>query len=210
MKTKKLFLGLLFTSVFAASVTAQGFEGKITMKLDYDLPEEMQSQAAMLPTESIAYYKSNSSRIETESMFGQQTFIVNEKKESILLIDMMGQKIAMKLDIPEEQESEKPTIEYVKGSKEIAGYTCKKAIVKYKNEEVEVYYTEEIKAHSDKISGLKGFPMEYQVTSKGMTIKTTVTEVLIESVPDDKFTISEEYTLMTFEEFQNMMGGSTE
>jgi GLPGLI family protein len=205
---KKLVLASLFAMAATVSSFAQDFEGKVVMKMSYDVPSEMKGQEAMLPAESVAYYKKKNSRIETNSMFGSQIFIVNEKKESTLLLDMMGMKFAVPMDIPEEAESDKPKITYEKsGGKTIAGYKCKKAIVKYADEEMEVYYTEELKAFSDKISGLKGFPMEYTTNSSGMKVKTTVTEVKKETVSDDKFTIPDDFQVMSLDELQRMLSG---
>jgi GLPGLI family protein len=171
----------------------------------------MKGQEAMLPVESVAYYKKKNSRIETNTMFGSQIFIVNEKKESTLLLDMMGMKFAVPMDIPEEKEADKPKITYEKsGGKTIAGYKCKKAIVKYADEEMEVYYTEELKAYSDKITGLKGFPMEYTTNSSGMKVKTTVTEVKKESISDDKFSIPDDFQVMSLDDLQKMLSGGSD
>ena len=203
----------LFTSTL---LSAQNFEGIITSKMEYDLPEAMEAQRSMLPSEMVMYIGKNFSRIEQKTMMGDQIVISNfDDKSAILLMNMMGKMMAIKMDSNGEEEDSTPApeIKYTEETKEIAGYNCKKAIVITTDEneeelETEVYYTEEIPAKAnDKVKGLKGFPLEYTISSQGMTITVTATNVEKKKVSKKLAEIPEGYEIMTMEEFQKMMGG---
>ena len=49
MKTK--LISLLCLTLLIGSISAQTFEGKITFGIDYELPEAMEAQRSMLPSE---------------------------------------------------------------------------------------------------------------------------------------------------------------
>ena len=53
MKTK--IISLLCLTLLIGSISAQTFEGKITFGIDYELPEAMEAQRSMLPSEMLIY-----------------------------------------------------------------------------------------------------------------------------------------------------------
>jgi hypothetical protein len=60
--------------------------------------------------------------------------------------------------------------------------------------------------------GLNGFPLEYNMTQRGMNLSLSATKVEKQSVSDDTFKVPSGYKLMTQEEMQadiqkNMGGG---
>lgn len=213
----KLFLLLTVLLASTSIHLAQNFEGKILSKLDYDLPEAMEAQRSMLPTDMTTYIGKDFSRVEQKTMMGDQIFITNFSDSStILLLNMMGKMMAITItpgDSKGEDKGKEPKIEYVDETKDIAGFTCKKAIVTMEDEngeemQTEVYYTEEIPARaSDKIKGLKGFPLQYTILAQGMTMTVTATTVSKEKVSKKLKEVPEGYEKMTMAEFQNMMGG---
>lgn len=208
-----VFSFLLITSI----VAAQGFEGQIKYKITYkDLPAEMAQFEAMLPTEATTTIKGDMFKMEQPlGMGGKQVTIMDNKEQSgVLLMDMMGKKnaIVMTPDKRKEMEGSEEDIEitYLSETKSIAGYTCKKAIIKTKGAEgasMEVYYTEDfkgIKHHQTK--GLKGFPLQYSVNSGMFTVLMTAENVTKGKVSDDEFGIPPGYESISFEQFQKSMG----
>ena len=172
MKTK--LMTLLCLSLLIGSISAQMFEGKITFGIDYELPEAMESQRSMLPSEMIIYITKGHVRIEQKTMMGDQNVITDTKaKTTVLLMNMMGKKMAITMN-DDGKEKPTPTIVYSKETKKIAGYECKKAIYTTKDEageeqDLEVFYTEEIPSEAnDKLPGLKGYPLEYSINAQGM------------------------------------------
>lgn len=204
---KKLILFTLLTIGYHFA-NAQDFEGLIIFTISYEnLPPEMQGQEAMLPSEYKVHVKNKKSRVESGSAMGT-TVIISDMgaKTSTVLMDMMGQKMKVSLnaDDLDEANSENTTqIEYVDGSKTIAGYKCKKANIKTEGDDPDdvavFYYTEEIAPiNLQGLEGmnLKGMPLEYSVSSQGITMVMTASTIEKKSVADSMFEIPEGYTEM--------------
>ncbi len=215
MKTKVVALMLLVVT-FVSGAIAQ-FEGKIVYELDYELPEAMEAQRAMLPPSMDMIIGKDNVKIIQKTMMGEQIVITDTKKdESILLVDMAGQKSAIKIPAEEKEKQDKrpkPEFRYDSKTKKVAGYKCKHAVMitKDKNgEEIEtdVYYTEEIPAQANtKLKGLKGFPLEYVLNQGTMVITMTAKTIEKAKVAKGEFDIPEGYKVMTMEEFKQMMTG---
>ena len=210
MKTK--IISLLCLTLLIGSISAQTFEGKITFGIDYELPEAMEAQRSMLPSEMIIYIAKGHVRIEQKTMMGEQNVITDTKaKTSVLLMNMMGKKIAITMT-DDGKEKPTPKIVYSKDTKTIAGYECKKATYITEDEageeqEMEVYYTEEIPAEAnDKLPGLKGYPLEYSINAQGMLMTLAAKTVSKEKVSKKLFEIPEGYEEMSMEDFMKSMG----
>jgi len=210
MKTR--LLTLLSLILLVGSVSAQTFEGKITFGIDYELPEAMEAQRSMLPSEMIIYITKGHVRIEQKTMMGDQNVITDTKaKTSVLLMNMMGKKMAITM-ADDGKEKAEPKIEYSSDTKKIAGYECKKATYTTTDEagedqEMEVYYTEEIPSEAnDKLPGLKGYPLEYTINSQGMLMTLTAKTVSKEKISKKMFEIPEGYEEMSMEDFMKSMG----
>ncbi|TVR41419.1 MAG: DUF4412 domain-containing protein [Cryomorphaceae bacterium] len=203
---------------FVFNLNAQSFEGVITYKITYEnLPEEMAPYASMLPSQSITTMKGEMTKLEQPLSMGmkQTTIMDNAAETGVMLMDMMGQKMAVVLD----QESRKemrgeddvPDFEYVNETKNIAGYDCKKAIMRVEEDGqeivLEIYYTDKLtSSKNSSLPGLKGFPLKYS-TSTGQFIMTLEAEsVEKRKVSEDEFSIPDGYTHMDFNEFQKTMG----
>lgn len=221
---KITFYKVLFTAlilgVSLAPVSAQSFEGVIQYTISYEnLPAEMEEYKSMLPSEATSTIKDHMFKMEQPLSMGmkQVTIMDNEAESGVLLMDMMGKKNAIVLDKESrekfEQDQPDPEFEYFDESKKIAGYDCKKAIMKMSNGqnevELEVFYTEDIAGSGiNQMRGLKGFPLQYS-TAMGQFIMTLTAESVDEKkVSDEAFTIPEGYEHITFEEFQKTMGQS--
>ena len=104
----------------------------------------------------------------------------------------------------------KNSFELLDETKEIAGYSCRKALMKNTDGSVfEFFYTDKIISQSqfgNQWKDFKGFPMEYQVPAEGFNLKLTARQVSEEKVSDDMFKVPPGYKLITQEEFSKMMG----
>lgn len=200
------------------SAVAQSFEGVITYKISYEnLPKEMAQYESMLPKESISTIKGHMYKMEQPSSMGNQVTIMdNEAESGILLMEMMGKKSAIVLDKESREKFEKdqpdPEITYVDETKEIAGYTCKKALIKLpdsKNEgSLEVYYTDKILSKDmNQVKGLKGFPLQYSTDAGQFILTMTAQSVDKKKISEEEFVVPEGYEHITFEQFQNTFGG---
>ena len=198
------------------SLLAQSFEGKIEYSISYkDLPPEMQQAEGMLPKNQSIWIKGSKNRFE-QNMAQVSTVVISDSQAgtSVILMDMMGQKY--KMDIAKEEMDamikgqSDPVITYVAGTKEIAGYTCKKAEVMMDgfDEKAIFYYTEEIppvQVKGMEALSLDGMFMAYEASTQGMTISIEVTNIDKGPVTDDKFIVPAGYSEMPAQ-IKSMMG----
>jgi len=213
MKKTILIFSIIVISIYSCSPS---FTGKIAYDIDYDLPEAMEPQRSMLPTEMTTIIGEEHSKVIQNTMMGEQITIFNVKtKMTTSLINLMGQKIAIEINTAENSNENKPIIKYIDESKTIAGYECKKAIYTISTladnvEEsmtMELYYSPEIPSQSNQqFNELKGFPLQYSINTQGMTMKLKAKSVTKEKFTKKIFEIPSDYEKMTLEEFQKMMG----
>ncbi|MBL4585814.1 MAG: DUF4412 domain-containing protein [Flavobacteriales bacterium] len=215
---KRMMIAMIALT-FTLSVHAQKkFEGSVTYGIEYkDLPAEMAAMEAMLPDEMTIRIKGDKSRIEQSMGMGMSQIVISDAKteSGILLMDMMGKKTAIEMSKEEleklnaKKKENEPKIEYLDGSKEIAGYKCKKArILTGASGSIDVYYTDELPASAHKeFEGLKGFPLEYSVNSGPMNMIMSATNVTKEKLDKTLFDIPEGYEKQSFDEFQKSMQG---
>jgi hypothetical protein len=220
MNTKfyKSIIVTLSLLLITSALFSQSFEGQIKYKMSYQgLPPEIIQFESMLPTEAIATIKGDMFKMEQPMGMGmKQISIMDNKEESgILLLDMMGSKKAVIMTPEKRKEfenSDDTKVEYIDGTKNIAGYTCKKAIIKSNDsQEAEidlvVYYTEDIKGvvhHQTK--GVKGFPLEYTIQSPMFSITMSAQSVTKSKIDENEFSIPPGYENITFEQLQKSMG----
>lgn len=222
---KKITILLLATAIFGLSFMA--FKQASTLKegvVEFDvtflnLTPEMKQMESMMPKKLIMYFKDNSFRNEMPSGMGTTITINNgPKKEFYLLMDMMGQKTAMKQTEEEmkkqleEAQVKDIKVTFEKETKVIAGYTCNKAMVNFtlegKAEQIECFYTPELPdiANNNTSPGfdqIKGFMMEYSLSMQGVKMKLTASKVRKEKVDAKLFDLPEGYTIKTLEQIRN-------
>lgn len=214
-----VFTAILFlnnTCVFAQKKLT---EGKVVFEITYPDVEMDQQTMAMLPDKSTVYFKNEKSRVEVYMAMGS-TIVISDGKEqtTTTLMDMMGNKFAIHMTKDEiekdKKNKENNTVKITDKTKEIAGYTCKMAIVTPEDTtEVapyEVWFTDQVGASNSfrsNIKGIDGFLMEFKTRQNNMTMNMTCKSVKDEKVEDDMFVIPEGYKMMTMDELRGMMGG---
>lgn len=216
---KKIVLGLLSAALFIGmtneAVAQKKYkEGKITYALSFpELPEEAQAMAGMLPNKLENSFNKEASRTVLSGGMAPNTVTITRPKdqESISYANQMGNKIAM-VNPYKTEETEKLEITYAEDTKEILGYTCKHAIIKTEQAEVDVYYTEElkIKDHNPQtifMQQIEGFALEYTLSMQGLKMVNTVTNISDEKPDASLFEPLEGYKKMTREEVMQNMGG---
>jgi len=211
-----------------------------------------------LDLSSTIYFKGDMTKIESTSDFGNNITITDLKnKKTTTLMEMMGKKIGFySTDADDKamkarQDSIRavrtdslkqlginiappaaPEIVYLNETKKIAGYNCKKAIIKTRNRQGEVnestvWYCPDFKmaegftmnagggmgrAMMGGLNGLdqvNGFPMEYEMQrSNGMKIHMVVTKLQTDVTIDEKtFDIPKGYDIKPMSEMQGPGGG---
>lgn len=208
-------LSVLFLSIaYAQAQKNKPFEGVITFSMNFDDEGlDPASKSMLANSEMIVYIKDEKSRMDIDmGMMKNSNIIDSKNKTASVLMDIMGQKMVMKVNAEEmDKKGEKePKITYLDETKQIAGYKCKKAQVDDgENEPVTVYYTEEIPVskYNSQIRGIKGYPLEYESNQSGLKVMFTAKAVKKEQVAESKFIVPADYKEITKEELQKMLGG---
>jgi len=219
MKSSLTFILLFFIS--AALVAGKPFDGVITYKISYPDSKFSEAQLNMFPKVMTVSVKGSKARTEMNVGGGTTVEILDYvAKTKVALINMMGQKFAIKQT---KQEIEKENAEQPKGTvnvtndtKNIAGYNCKKAIVTSDEDGVkttfEVWFTEEIGGKDANFDNplykdINGVMMEFIIKTPQITMKLSATGVEKKAVPAKDFEIPADYTLTTQEELKSKFGG---
>ena len=206
-----LMIAMCFPTVFA--MAQDTFEGHIEYAIKYvEMPEEMKGFESMLPSTMHMRIKGKKARIEQDVLGGSQVVVADDdNKTGFVLMDMMGQKIAVQLSKEEfeaeEEQKEKPQIKYLEETKTVAGYTCHKAMVTDANGTTTLWYTKELGMFKHKdYETLDGFPLEYETAQNNMHLNMQATVVEKGSVADNLFTIPDGYQVMSMDDLKGMMG----
>ena len=212
------FILSAFALFLFAQLSAQSFEGVVEYAITYEnLPPEMEEHKSLFPTEAKSTIKGHMVKMEQPLSMGmkQVTIMDNKAESGVLLMDMMGQKNAIVLDKESrekfEEEQPETEFEYLNETKTIAGYDCKKALMKMNDGEkdivLEVYYTPEIASSGmHQMSGLKGFPLQYSTSAGQFVMTLTAQNVEEKKISEEEFTIPEGYQHITLDQFQKTLG----
>ncbi len=207
-----LFLVATSQSTFAQKIFT---EGTLTYKVSVSGVTDPQAQAMMQNMNLNIYIKNDKfATVMDMGMIKTRTIRVDDNK-FVTLMDMMGQKIKMTMDKKQydtkKMNPEDYTVTVTDDSKVIAGYNCKKAIIKTKDgKSFFAYFTNEIKrdgttTYSGPYSKIDGVLMEYSMEQKGNTMTMSCTSVDFKPVSDDMFVVpASGYTEMTMEQMQKM------
>ncbi|MBK9046485.1 MAG: DUF4412 domain-containing protein [Bacteroidetes bacterium] len=205
-------------NVFAQKVIS---EGKLVYEITFPDMELDSKMAAMLPTESVVYFNEKFSRTESSMGMGMSSAAIVDKKtgHTTTLMDMMGTKSAivttdeMLADAKKKSELEKVQVTVTDEVKEIAGYTCKKAILNDgSGTSFEVYFTDKISSYaqmSTEWKDLNGCPLEFSIDQAGMKMRLVAKSVTAEKVSEDLFKIPADYKIMSQEEMMKMFCGES-
>lgn len=215
-------LAVLMTAILGSNTQAQkkskNTEGKITYEITLD-GEVEGMMAAMLPSEIVMKFKGTKCRTEMATAMAENITLSDQKDPNagLILLDVMGSKYAMKVDPAkvEEQKKNLPEFEVISSTetKEIAGYKCKKAIMKNKsnNEETYIYYSEELpyleNSLTSQFKNISGMPLEFNTKLNGITMTIRAKSIEKIKIADTEFVASTEYKLVTEEELMKELSG---
>lgn len=212
---KILLLAVVLTAVFTKDTFAQKkskvSEGKIVYEIILD-GEVDGMMSALLPTEIVMKFKGTKCRTEMVTVMADNITLSDQKEPNsgLILLDVMGNKYAMKVDPAKVEEQKKKLPEYevtvTTETKEIAGYMCKKATLKNKsnNEETYIYYTDALpyleNSLTSQFKNINGMPLEFNSKVNGLTMTMKAKTIEKVKIADSEFIASSEYKLVTEEE----------
>ena len=216
---KKTILSIALTILTFVSATAQLTEGHVQYNIDMSSDDpEMEMAVSMMQGSTLdLYFSEDKSRTEMSmgSMMKIST-VTNVKSDEVLMLmsGMIGKKaVKSSLSELESEAGEKPEyeVELIDESKEIEGYTCKKAVLTDADDnEMTFWYTEEIavnkKGQNYLNEDVPGFPMEFELNQNGLIMSMTVS-LFKDSLEDDSvfdIKIPEGYEEMSMEDLKSM------
>jgi GLPGLI family protein len=212
MKTKLGFFGFLLLIGFSAFAQKKFSEGTINYDIVINTGSTKPQAADFFDgATSTVYIKGNKSRTEMVSSLGTQSTIIDESKNSIVVLKEYGDQKYMIQMTPEDwkeanKKYEGVTFTYFNDTKEILGYTCKKAIGRLsEGTNFTVWYTPDlIPENKDFQSGnqsLPGLAMQYEASMSNLTIMYSVSKISLAPVPVAKFDLPKSgFRLMTYAE----------
>lgn len=204
------------------SISQNSFSGTIFYEITFEGLELDSELKSILPSEMIVILKDNKSKSILPTTMGDQITIFNgESKTLVNLIDILGQKIAIKKS-REEIEIERNkyknlVINLSTETKEIAGYLCKKAEVEVNADDFNglskfnIFYTDELGNldinFSDALfNKINGVMLQYEINAKGLMMKFSATKIIASEISDEEFKIPVAYKEMTKDELNNLLG----
>jgi hypothetical protein len=215
---KKILLSLAMVTIIGlVSISAQkgsAFKGTINYKVS---TPEANVQGAV-PQDIKVILSGNKARIEmTMAAINQIIILDSDAQTTVALLDVMGQKIALKPKRSAERLNREPIVEVTTETKEIAGYLCKKANIHYGDEQSKanptvVYFTDQIGNnkifYDNEYRTLPGIPMEFNFKMQGMSMQLVASSVEKGKVSNKDFEIPSDYKETTPEELRQMFGGN--
>ncbi len=190
-------------------------EGKIVYSLSYPQFEEGNIFTSMFPSEMTFKFKDNNTRNELKTkmaIFSTSLLADSKEKKVTHLVKIANKYSGLEMDSMEimEEYGRKPdgmSIIPTDQTKEIAGFTCKHARVKFaadSTKNFDVYYTNEIGIEDPNwctpFHEIDGVLMEAKVNKFNIDMHMVATEVVAEEYPEEDFKITTEYQPITVQE----------
>jgi len=218
------FLALIVIFVHQnAFAKKKPFSGIITYKIildDSGMDEMVKSQ---MPKTLKVYVLGNKTKREMVTPMGMTYTITDGDTKTVhLLMNMFGSKFAVKSGMEDIEKDyadyENTGMEITDETKEVAGYQCKKAIVKIMEkgkseaDEYAVWFSEELgnkelNNTSPLFSDIDGLMLEFEMLVRGMSMKLIAEKVEKKKVKAKEFDIPEDYEILTPEQMKEKFGG---
>lgn len=189
---------------------AQKKVSEFTLVYDYSVSGSTQPEGAENATHTV-YLKGSKSRSElTRSDFSSTVLFDANTGSAVILKEVSGQKLLIRLNQENWQEKNRPyeglVFKNTTETKEIAGYKCVKAIAQTKSgATITVYYTRDIipdnRDYDPPFKNLEGLPLEYELANGDLKIRYKISKINFNPVPASKFDIPKGgYREMNYEE----------
>ena len=228
---KTILILLVFVALFTNKTLAQD-SGYVKFEItDFkaDNPDDPQMKMAenmIKATTTKLYFEKERALTKISSMGGMSTMkiIMDKDNNSEMYMEMMGQKILVKMPKDEvekmKKENEEKDVEYIHHkdqTKEILGYKTHLVEIKspdQNNGKVTLWVTEDIKTNGMVSQGMDnseigGFPLEYTVSVPGQFSMTTKATEFKKDFDKSVFDFDKTgYKEMSMDALQNMGGGA--
>ncbi|MDQ3050227.1 MAG: hypothetical protein M3Q95_05020 [Bacteroidota bacterium] len=183
-------------------------EGKVIYDVTFETADMNPMMKAMLPSEVVTYFRDNKTcTVISMGMNMMETRLISDAKsyQYITLISAMGRKVAMVLDRKQVEKNfvdrVNLQVRHTSETKDIAGVTCRQAIITDStNHTYPVYYTREIAVNdpnwSSPFKEIEGLLMEYSISLGGMVMSLKAKEIINTQNEQSFFEIPEGYEII--------------
>jgi hypothetical protein len=195
---QKYLLTFLLFSLITGRLTAQRLvsDAKIVYRTEATGQADPNLEGGVLTQ----YVKGNQSRVDFDFKTVHYSYLIDTKNQTVVtLVDNNGDKYLIRAG---KEDYEKELKQYAsvqftdtKETKEIAGYTCKRAIGKMPDGKTfDVYYSMDLipenKQFNRRFVNLKGIPLQFEILNKNGTKTTMIaTKVDLFAVPGSYFDV---------------------
>ncbi|MES2837949.1 MAG: hypothetical protein V4667_10530 [Bacteroidota bacterium] len=218
----KSFIIIVFSVVLFNSCDNLPFnrftEGVISYEISYPNPGKNESIISMMPSTMVYKFKDNKTSGELTGnlgIFGTSLISDYENKTLYQTLKVLGKKFCAELHQKEVDDNiaKEPKMNIVpsKETKQIAGYTCKKATVIFDDKTIpsfDIYYTNEIKIEKANwytpFKEIDGVLLEYRVKRYNIEMQFTATSVEHKEIEDDVFILTSDYKKISIAEMDEM------
>ncbi|MBS0026617.1 hypothetical protein ACTJJ0_02305 [Chitinophaga sp. 22321] len=190
-------------------------DAKIIYKMELP-PEQLQMDAMLEGSTFTQYMRGPLSRIDMNFNIVHYTYLINSKTETMTtLIDQHGNKYLIRAG-KEQYNKDLKQYENIQftdqtETKQIAGYTCRKAIGTMPDGKTfEVFYATDLvpenRQYNRRFVNLKGIPLEFEILTKtGAKTRVIATKVDLYPIPASYFDVPKTgYKEVSQEELKNM------
>jgi hypothetical protein len=172
-----------------------------------------------IPDKMVMKFKNNYSSTEEEAGLGlaKMKFIADPVKKEFLTAIFFFEKKKSILDTAGIRQTNyylpDYDVEYGNKTKEISGYECRNAILKFKNGDpsYEVWFTKEIGIENPNWANayykIDGVLLDYRLKKFGLDLHFSATTVSSAKIDDSYFTVPTEYETITNAELEKMFDG---
>jgi GLPGLI family protein len=192
-------------------------EGEIDYKAESVDAKDRSSMT--VPDKMVVKFKDNyvAAELEAGLGFAKMKFISDPVKKQFLSQVFFFEKKQSKMDNDEIKKTNyympDYDVEYGNQTKEIAGYTCKNATIKFKDgsPSYDVWFTKDISIKDPNWSNayykIDGVLMDYKLKKYGLELHFTATSVSEATIDQSYFTIPKEYESVPNSELEKMFQG---
>ena len=194
-------------------------EGVIEYDITYPKLDPNSMMVSGMPNKAYLRFKDNNTSNDMSGMMGliSITYIANHTKQAVeQRLTLINKKYASTIspdDLKRLNDSYVSEVQEGSATQQIAGFTCKEAIVKLMDgKEAKVYYTNEIGITnpnwSNPYSKIDGVLMDFQMERYGVAMHLKAKSVLAQKVDDSTFQLpadSVEYKRIVFSELEKIL-----
>lgn len=188
-------------------------EGTIEYTVTYPNVSPDDFMTSFLPKDLTLVFKGNIQKLEMVAGMGvfKSSYIIDSDKKTVAQsLKLMSNKVTTFIDKNAQYHFNKgyteAKIEFVEGTKTIAGYECKKAIASFPNstrKPVELYYTEDIKIKDSNwynpYKDVPGTLLSFEMELYSMLLKIEATNINLNQIEVAEFTVPTEYKVISSE-----------